>query len=163
MLRATVFLAAGVLMAACGGEASRGRIAFSQVEVQAYLEREVARTLPGLAVGAATCPPKLPDRVGDTATCTVMVERVGLDYQVQRLVADRFEARPSRPVVVVSDVAEAVKAKLGPQAADVRCGAAKVAQPAAGQPLSCRVTGEGKERTAVVRVGADGTLIVTDT
>ncbi len=162
MQRAVVVLVAAALLAACGGGASRGRIAFSQVEVQAYLEREVARTVSGLAVGAATCPPQLPERVGATATCTVVVERVPLDYQVQRLVADRFEARPSRPVVIVSDVAEAVKAKLGEQAGEVRCGTALVAQPAAGQPFPCQVTGQGTDRAVVVRVAADGSLVVTD-
>ena len=156
-------IAALVLLAACGKDDERGQVAYSQVEVQSFLEREAARTLPGLAVGAATCPARLPDTLGTTVTCSVVVAEVPLYYDVQRLVGDRFEARPSRPVIVVSDVAAAVQAKLGAEAADVRCGDAAVAQPNPGQPLSCRVSGSGSSRTAEVRVGADGTLVVTDT
>lgn len=155
-------LASGVLLAACGTEKGQGRVAFSQVEVQAYLEREAARTLPGLAVGGATCPAQLPEKVGATARCAVLVAGVPLDYEVQRLVGDRFEARPARPVIVVSDVATAVKAKLGAEAADVRCGDAAVAQPESGRPLSCQVSGPASSRTAAVRVNPDGTLVVTD-
>jgi len=161
-MRRVLGLAAGVLLVACGAEGGAGRVAFSQVEVQAYLEREAARTLPGLAVGAATCPNQLPETVGATVTCTVVVTGVVLDYEVQRLVGDRFEARPVRPVIVVSDVAAAVQARLGAEAADVRCGDAAVAQPNPGQPLSCQVSGPGSSRTAAVRVSADGTLVVTD-
>ena len=152
-----------LLAAACGeGGGGKGRVAFSQVEVQAYLEREVTRTLPELEVGAATCPATLPRRIGATATCTVVVERVPLDYEVQLLVADRFEARPARPVVVVRDVVAAVQEKLGSQATSVRCGDATVAQPAPSRPLLCQVTGSGPARTAAVRVGADGAITVTD-
>lgn len=158
-----LLLALGVLVAACGAaDPGTGRVAFSQVEVQAYLEREVRRTLPHLDVGAATCPAQLPRRVGATATCTVAVERVRLDYQVQLLVADRFEARPARPVVVVRDVVAAVQEKLGAQATSVRCGDDPVAQPPPGQPLLCQVSGAGQERTAAVRVGDDGSVTVTD-
>lgn len=160
-MRRVLGLAAGVLLVACGRDEGRGRVAFSQVEVQAYLEREAARTLPGLAVGGATCPAQLPEKVGATARCTVLVAGVPLDYEVQRLVGDRFEARPARPVIVVSDVASAVKAKLGAEVADVRCGDVAVVQPEAGRPLSCQVSGPGSARTAVVRVGADGSLVVT--
>ena len=151
------------LLAACGGGGGAdGRVAFSQVEVQAYLEREVSRTLPSFEVGAATCPPRLPQRIGDTATCTVLVERVPLDYEVQLLVGDRFEARPVRPVVVVREVVAAVQAKLGAQATSVRCGEAPLAQPTTSQPLLCQVSGSGPDRTAAVRVGADGAVTVTD-
>ena len=162
-MRRALGLAAGVLLVACGTDEAHGRVAFSQVEVQAYLERETARTLPGLTVGAATCPGRLPETVGATVTCTVVVTGVTLVYEVQRLVADRFEARPTRPVIVVDDVAAAVQAKLGTEATDVRCGDAAVAQPDPGQPLSCQVSGPGSSRTAKVRVSADGTLVVTDT
>ncbi len=162
--RALVGLAAGVTLVACGASVGgQDRVAFSQVEVQAYLEREVARTMPGLIVGAATCPTRLPQLSGATATCTVVVEQVPLDYEVQRLVGGRFEVRPARPVVVIADVAAAVQAKLGGEAAQVRCGNARVAQPPIGQPLRCRVSGLGVARTVVVRVAADGTLKITDT
>ena len=163
LARGVLGIAPGVLLVACGTDVAQGRVAFSQVEVQAYLEREAARTLPGLTVGAATCPARLPETVGTTVTCTVVVSGVPLYYDVQRLVADRFEARPSRPVIVIDDVAAAVQAKLGAEAADVRCGDAAVAQPDPGQPLSCQVSGPGSSRAAAVRVGADGTLVVTDT
>lgn len=162
LMRGALGLAVGLALVACGVDDGKGRVAFSQVEVQAYLEREAARTLPGLAVGAATCPPTMPERIGATVTCTVVLEGVPLDYQVQRLVADRFEARPARPIVVVSDVVAAVQAKLGAKAAQVRCGGVAVAQPASGQPLLCQVSSRGSSRTAMVRVGADGTLVVTD-
>lgn len=161
-VRRVLGLAAGILLAACGTDEGRGRVSFSQVEVQAYLEREAARTLPGLTVGAATCPAQLPETVGATARCTVVVVGVPLDYEVQRLVGERFEARPARPVIVVSDVAAAVKSKLGAEAAEVRCGDTAVAQPEPGRPLSCQVGGPGSSRTAAVRVGADGNLVVTD-
>ena len=161
-MRRVLGIAAGVLLVACGTDEAQGRVAFSQVEVQAYLEREAARTLPGLAVSAATCPAQLPETVGTTVTCTVVVAGVPLYYEVQRLVADRFEARPARPVIVVSDVVAAVQSKLGAEAADVRCGDAAVAQPNPGQPLSCQVSGMGSSRTAAVRVGADGALVVTE-
>ncbi len=158
-----VGIAAGVLLlVACGTGQAPGRVAFSQVEVQSFLEREAARTLPGLTVGAATCPAQLPETVGTTVTCTVVVTGVPLYYDVQRLVGDRFEARPTRPVIVVDDVVAAVQSTLGAEATDVRCGDAAVAQPNPGQPLSCRVSGPGSSRTAAVRVGADGTLVVTD-
>ena len=160
--RWAIGLAACVLLVACATDDGRGRVAFSQVEVQAYLEREAARTLPGLAVGGATCPAQLPETVGATARCTVVVVGVPLDYEVQRLVGERFEARPARPVIVVSDVAAAVKAKLGAEAAEVRCGDTAVAQPEAGRPLSCQVSGPGSSRTVAVRVGTGGTLVVTD-
>jgi len=163
MRRVLGIAGAVLLLVACGKDEARGRVAFSQVEVQAYLEREAARTLPGLTVGAATCPVRLPDAVGTTVTCTVVVAGVPLDYELQRLVADRFEARPARPVIVVDDVVAAVQAKLGAEAADVRCGDAAVAQPDPGRPLSCQVSGPGSSRTAAVRIGADGTLVVTDT
>ena len=153
----------GVGLVACGVDDGRGRVAFSQVEVQAYLEREGARTLPGLAVGAATCPARLPQAVGATATCTLLVEGVALDYEVQRLVADRFEARPARQVVVIADVVTAVQEKLGAEAAEVRCGDAAVAQPVADEPLACQVRGPSSSRPAAVRVAPDGTLVVTDT
>jgi len=153
----------GLVLVACGVDDGGGRVAFSQVEVQAYLEREATRTLPGLAVGAATCPARLPRAVGATATCTLQVEGVALDYEVQRLVADRFEARPARPVVVIADVVRAVKEKLGAEAAGVRCGDVAVAQPATDEPLACQVRGPSSSRTAVVRVAPDGTLVVTDT
>ncbi len=162
-MRRVLGIAAGVLLVACGTDEGQGRVAFSQVEVQAYLEQEAARTLPGLTVGAATCPAQLPETVGATVTCTVVVTGVALVYEVQRLVGDRFEARPTRPVIVVDDVAAAVQAKLGAEAADVRCGDAAVAQPDPGQPLSCQVSGPSSSRTAAVRVDADGTLVVTDT
>ena len=150
-------------LASCGGaDEGEGRVAFSQVEVQAYLEQEVARTLPDLQVGAATCPAELPRRIGATASCTVMVEHVPLEYEVQRLVANRFEARPARPVVIVRDLVAAVQAKLGDQAASVRCGDAVVAQPAESQPLLCQISGPVGDRTAAVRIGADGGVIVTD-
>lgn len=155
-------LTASLLLMACGMNSGNGRVAFSQVEVQAYLERQVARTMPGLTVGAATCPARLPTRRGATVTCTVVVERTALDYEVQRLVGDRFEARPARPVLVVADVATAVRAQLGAQAAQVRCGTRRVAQPATGQPLPCQVSGAGVTRTVVARVAADGTLKITD-
>ena len=158
-----LLLVLGLLAAGCGDAGGgRGRVAFSPVVVQAYLEREVSRTLPGFEVGAATCPDQLPRRIGATATCTVVVERVPLDYEVQLLVGDRFEARPARPVVIVRDVVAAVQAKLGAQATSVRCGDAPVAQPEPGNPLLCQVTGDGPERTAAVRVGPDGTVTVTD-
>jgi hypothetical protein len=137
-------------------------VAFDQVEVQAYLEREVARTLPGLAVGAASCPAELPSAVGGTATCTVVVERVPLSYEVQRLVGGRFEARPVRPVVTVRDLAAAVQARLAAPGATVQCGGAPILQPAAGQPIPCQITGAGPSRTANVQVAADGTVTVTD-
>ncbi len=157
-----LLLAVALLLAACGDDRGEGRVAFSQVEVQAYLEQEVTRTLPGLEVGAATCPAQLPQRIGAVAICTVVVERVPLDYEVQRLVADRFEARPARPVLVVSDLVGAVRSKLGAQAASVACGDAPVAQPAPGQPLLCQITGSAGDRTAAVRVDADGAVTVTD-
>ena len=158
-----LLLVALALIAACGEKGgTRGRVAFSQVEVQAYLEREVRRTLPDFDVGGATCPAELPERVGAIATCTVLVERVPFEYEVQRLVADRFEARPARPVVVVKDLVAAVQAKLGAQATSVTCGDAPVAQPKPDQPLLCQVSGSGAERTAAVRVGGDGTITVTD-
>lgn len=153
--------AAAALAGGCGAD-TEGRVAFSQVEVQAYLEQEAARTLPGLAVGAASCPVELPDRVGATATCTVLVERVTLQYEVERLVADRFEVRPTRPVVVVRDIVASVRAKLDAPAAEVRCGTAPIAQPAPGQPLTCQITGSGPPRTASVQVGPDGSVTVTD-
>jgi len=162
-LRGLAVAVLGLGLAACGeGGGARGRIAFSQVEVQAYLEKEVTRTMPGLAVGAATCPAELPRRVGATAVCTVGVEGVPLEYEVQLLVGDRFEARPSRPVLVVSQVVAAVQAKLGAQTTAVRCGDARVAQPSSSQPLLCQLTSSDTVRTAAVRVGADGTISVTD-
>jgi len=151
-----------VLAAGCGG-GGEGRVAFTQVEVQAYLEREVSRTLPGLAVGAASCSAELPEQVGGTVGCVVTVERVALQYDVQRLVGGRFEARPQRPIVVVRDLATAVRSKLGDPAASVRCGDAVVVQPAPGEALACQITGGGPARAATVRVGPDGALTVTDT
>ncbi len=150
------------LAAACGGDGSGSRVAFSQVEVQAYLEREAARTLPGLAVGAASCPVELPQEVGGTTTCTVEVERVPLRYEVQRLVADRFEARPDQPIVLVRDLATAVRSKLGAPDASVSCGDAAVVQPGPDQPLTCQITGSGPPRTALIQVGPDGAVTVTD-
>ena len=157
-----LLLGLALLLMACGEVRGEGRVAFSQVEVQAYLEQEVARTLPGLEVGAATCPAELPRRIGAIATCTVVVERVPLDYEVQRLVADRFEARPVRPVIVVRDLVAAVRSKLGAQAASVACGNAPVAQPAPGQSLLCQISGPAGDRAAAVRVDADGNVTVTD-
>lgn len=160
-LAITAALAAAV--SGCGdGTGDGGRVAFSQVEVQAYLEREVARTLPGLDVGAATCPAELPDQPGGTVTCTVTVERVSLDYEVERLVGDRFEARPQRPVVLVRDIAAAVQSKLEASRAVVRCGEAPVVQPAAGQDVACEVTGAGPPRPVSVRVEPDGSVTVVD-
>jgi len=147
---------------ACGGYGAQGRVAFSQVEVQAFLEREVARTLPGLSVGAAACPAELPDRISGSVICTVVVERVTLQYEVQLLVGGRFEARPQRPIVTVRDITAAVQAKLGAQAAQVRCGDAAVLQPVPGEPSTCEITGEGPPRTAAVQVGPDGAITVTD-
>ena len=162
-------LAAVVGAVGCGGGGGdRGRVAFSQVEVQAYLEREVARTLPGLEIGAATCPPRLPDQPGGTVTCTVAVEEVTLDYEVERLVGDRFEARPQRPVVLVRDIAAAVRSKLDDRSAEVRCGTVPVVQPVPGQDVPCEVTatgtgpGTGPARTVSVRVEPDGTVAVVD-
>jgi hypothetical protein len=155
-------LALVAVLVGCGGGDARGRVAFTQVEVQAFLEREVARTLPGLTVGAASCPADLPDRAGEMATCAVVVEQVTLQYEVQRLVADRFEARPQRPIVLVRDIATAVQSKLGAPMAQVQCAGAAVVQPAPDQPLRCQVTGAGPPRSAVVKVGADGALTVTD-
>lgn len=158
-----LLLVLALLVAACGeAGGGDGRVAFSPVEVQAYLEREVSRTLPEFEVGAATCPAELPRRIGGLATCTVVVERVLLDYEVQLLVGNRFEARPARAVVVVRDVVAAVQAKLGAQATSVRCGDAPVAQPEPSEPLLCEVKGAGPDRTAAVRVGPDGTVTVTD-
>jgi len=156
-------LVLGTAAAGCGeGDVgAEDRVAFSQVEVQAYLEREVARTLPGLAVGAASCPAELPDRNGDVATCTIVVERTTLEYEVQRLVGERFEARPARPIVLVRDIAAAVRSKLAAPAAEVRCEDAMVVQPATDQPLTCEVTGQGPPRPAIVQVGRDGTVTVT--
>jgi hypothetical protein len=152
-----------VAAAACGDDAStRGRVAFSQIEVQAYLEREVARTLPGLDVGAAACPAQLPDQPGGIAACTVAVGRVTLDYEVERLVGDRFEARPQRPVVLVRDIAVAVRSKLDDRRAGVRCGDVPVVQPAQGEDVPCEVTGSGPPRTVSVRVEADGSVAVVD-
>jgi len=160
-------LLASALVVACGSGSSRGRVAFTQVEVQAFLEREVARTLPGLAVGAATCPAELPGGAGGTATCTVAVERVTLSYDVQRLVGGRFEARPQRPIVTVRDIATAVRAKLGTSDTQVRCGeeaaAAAVLQPVPGEVLTCQITGSGPPRPATVEVGPDGAITVTAT
>ena len=149
--------------AACGGGDGRGGVAFTQVEVQAYLEREVARTLPDLSVGAATCPTELPDEAGGAATCTVAVGGALLHYEVQRLVGGRFEARPQRPIALVRDIAAAVRTKLGAPGAQVECGGSAVVQPAPDQPLTCRITGNGPPRTAAVAVGPDGAIIVTDT
>ena len=151
------------LLGACGGGNGQGRVAFSTVEVQAFLEREAARTFPGLSVGAASCPAVLPDQAGGTATCTVEVEQVTLHYDVQRLVGDRFEARPQRPIVTVRDVTTAVRSKLGAPAAQVRCGGAAVLQPVPDEELTCEVTGAGSARTAKVQVGADGAVTVTAT
>ncbi|MEJ7765981.1 MAG: DUF4333 domain-containing protein [Acidimicrobiales bacterium] len=156
-------LVAGLLVTACRDEGgNKGRVAFSQVEVQAYLEKEVARTMPGFTVGAATCPAELPNRVGATATCTLAVQGVPLDYEVQLLVGDRFQARPARPIVVISEIVASVQAKLGEQASSVRCGDAPIAQPDTSKPLSCEVSGAGMKRTAVVRVSSDGTITITD-
>lgn len=153
----------GTAVAACGEDTSNaGRVAFSQVEVQAYLEREVARTLPGVAVGAATCPSRLPDRPGGTVTCTVRVEPVTLDYEVERLVGDRFEARPQRPIVLVSDIAAAVRSELEAPDAEVRCRDAPVVQPPDGQDVPCDVSGAGPARTVAVRVEPDGSVAVVD-
>lgn len=138
-------------------------MAFTQVEVQAYLEREAARTLPGLAVEAASCPSDLPDGVGEVANCSVAVEGTTLHYEVQRLVAGRFEARPRHPIVLVDDIATAVRSKLEAPAAEVECGGAPIVQPSPGQPLTCRITGSGEPRTASVQVGPGGTITVTDT
>ena len=144
-----------------GGD-SDGRVAFSQVEVQAFLERQVARTLPGLDVGAASCPPVMPEQVGGTVTCTVRVERDTLRYDVERLVADRFEARPQHPVVLVRDIASAVQSKLAAPEARVDCDGSAVVQPAPGGRLTCQVTGSGPPRPAAVSVGPDGSITVSD-
>lgn len=151
-----------VSLAAGCGSAEPGRVAFTQVEVQAFLEREAARTLPGLAVGAASCPAELPAEAGGTASCTVVVERVRLRYEVQRLVGDRFEARPERPIVVVRDIVTAVRSKLGAPTAQVRCGDATIVQPAPGEALTCQITSTGPPRTAKVEVGPDGAITVSD-
>ena len=159
--------AAAVLLggagAACGGDdPGTGRVAFSQVEVQAYLEREVARTLPGLDVGVAACPPTLPAQPGGTVTCAVTVGRVTLDYEVERLVGGRFEARPQRPIVLLRDIAIAVRSKLDARGAEVGCGGAPVLQPAPGQDVPCEVTGAGQLRSVSVRVEPDGSVAVID-
>lgn len=161
-MKRLVALSTALLLAGCG-QADSGRVAFDQVEVQAFLEREVARTLPGLSVGAASCPAELPSDPGATATCTIVVERVPLQYDVQRLVGDRFEARPQRPVVTVRELASAVQSKLEAPAAIVQCGTAPVLQPSVGQPIPCQITGAGPPRTAMVHVSADGAVTVTDT
>lgn len=153
----------GLAVSGCGdGRGDGGRVAFSQVEVQTFLEREVARTLPGLDVGAATCPAELPDQPGGTVTCTVAVERASLDFEVERLVGDRFEARPRRPVVLVRDIAAAVRSKLEAASAEVRCGDAPVVQPADGQDVPCEVTGAGPPRLVSVRAEPDGSVTVVD-
>lgn len=159
---AVVAVVAGASVLGCGDGATKGRVAFSQVEVQAYLEREVTRTLPGLDVGAATCPPQLPAQTGGTVTCTVSVERVSLDYEVERLAGERFEARPQRPIVLVRDIVASVRSKLDAPSADVRCGDAPVLQPAPGQDVPCEVLGAGPPRTALVRVAADGSVTIVD-
>ena len=153
--------AAAVALAPDRSDRSR-RVAFSQVEVQAYLEREAARTLPGLSVGGASCPVELPDEVGGAATCTVAVEGDTLRYEVQRLVGDRFEARPEHPVVLVRDIATAVRSKLATPEAEVACGGAAVVQPAPGRHVTCEITGGDRPRTVKVQVGSDGTIAVND-
>ena len=158
-----MLVAVAVAAAGCGGGDATGRVAFTQVEVQAYLEREAARTFPGLTVGAATCPADLPQDVGGAVTCTVVVERTTLDYEVQRLVGGRFEARPQRPIVLVRDIAAAVRTKLEAPAAEVACGDAGVVQPAAGEPLTCQITGNGPARDVTVGLDADGTIVVAGT
>jgi len=137
-------------------------VAFDQVEVQAFLEREAARTLPGLAVGAASCPAYLPSSTGGVVMCTVVVERAPLQYEVQRLVGGRFEARPQRPIVTVRDIAAAVRSQLSAPAANVRCGDAAVLQPDPGSPVTCEITGAGATRAATVQVRPDGGITVTD-
>ena len=162
-VRHGLVLLAALALGGCGeAGGDDGRVAFSPVEVQAYLEQEVARTLPGLSVTAATCPPELPDRPGRMATCTVVVEQVTLQYEVERLVADRFEARPKRPIALVSDIAGAVRAKLGTEAAEVSCGGAPVVQPPAGEGAPCEITGAGPPRTVSVQVGPGGAIVVSD-
>lgn len=165
--RAQLPIAAAVVLgatgAACGdGGAERGRVAFSQVEVQAYLEREVARTLPGLDVGAASCPALLPGDPGGTVTCTVAVDRVTVDYEIERLVGDRFEARPQRPIVLVRDIVAAVRSKLDARSAEVACGDVPLVQPAPDQDVPCEVTGTGPPRSVSVRVEPDGSVTVDD-
>ena len=156
-----VAVAAVVALDRGGGNESR-RVAFSQVEVQAFLEREAARTLPGLRVVGASCPAELPEEVGGTATCTVAVEGDTLRYEVQRLVGDRFEARPEQPVVLVRDIATAVRSKLAAPEAQVDCGGAAVVQPTPGRIVTCEITGRGRPRTVNVQVEPDGAIAVTD-
>jgi len=158
----TAVLLAAMAVTACGSGRDGGRVAFDQVEVQAFLEREAARTLPGLAVGAASCPAELPREPGGSVSCTVVVDRVPLRYDVQRLVGDRFEARPQRPIVTVRDIAAAVQSTLKAPAAAVQCGPAAVLQPPADQPILCQITGAGPPRKAAVRVGPDGTITLSD-
>jgi len=161
-MKPALLMLAAALVAACGRGAD-GRVAFSQVEVQAYLEREVGRTLPGLSVAAASCPADLPTEAGGIAICTVAVEQATLRYEVQLLVGGRFEARPQRPIVTVRDITAAVQSKLGAPAAEVQCDNAAVLQPDPDHPPTCRITGAGLPRTAAVHVDAAGAITVTDT
>lgn len=151
------------LVTSCGGGQGDGRVTFTQVEVQAYLERETTRTLPGVVVGAANCPATLPRLTGETVVCTVRIGPRSVRYEVQRLVGDRFEARPTQPIVLVRDIATAIRTTLGMPQAEVQCaGGGPVLQPEPGQPVTCQVTGGGPPRTATVQVGPDGAVTVTD-
>lgn len=154
--------AALLVAAGCGGGgASGGRLAFERATVERFLAGEVARTSPGLPVGAVTCPDRLPEEVGASARCAVVLDGVTTSYVVQVLAGRRFEARPEYPIADLRAVTGQIAEKAG-AGATVDCGPVRVVQLTPEQRVTCAIRGAGPPRRAVVTAGDDGTIRVSD-
>jgi hypothetical protein len=137
--------------------------------VERLLVATQRRRSPGLTVGGARCPERVPLRDGVRFRCTVAIERVRAPYDVTLSgvgaagTGGRFSLRPAKPIIDVRRVVALIRSRLRPAArrATVDCGRARVRVVEVGAAIGCWVRlGAAGQRVSAVVTDLRGTVVL---
>ena len=166
---------AAVALAGCGGRAggpapaTTGPRMVATGGVERLLVSTQQRKSPGLDVGGARCPERVPLRDGSSFRCTVAIEGVPAPYDVTLRGVDaagdggRFSLRPAKPIIDVRRVVALIRSRLRPAArrAAVDCGRARVRVVDVGAAVGCSVRlGAASQRVRAVVTDLRGTVVL---